>query len=65
MMRSLVHTSKVATPEPQTPGYSQTQTSIPEFSPITINVTYNLRNPVDGFEFVLPTDLYPFVSVII
>lgn len=52
--------NEVATPEPQTPGYAQAQTSIPEFSPITINVTYSLRNPVDGFEFVLPTDLYPF-----
>ncbi|KAG6846064.1 hypothetical protein H0H87_006428 [Tephrocybe sp. NHM501043] len=48
--------SEVATPEPQTPG-SQ---SVPEFAPITINIAYSLRNPVDGFEFVLPTDSYPY-----
>ncbi|KAF8079062.1 hypothetical protein FPV67DRAFT_1558205 [Lyophyllum atratum] len=51
--------SEAATPEPQTPGFTQSQT-IPEFSPITINIAYSLRNPVDGFEFVLPTDSYPY-----
>lgn len=52
----------VATPEPQTPGYSQSQTATPEFSPVTINISYSLRNPIDGFEFVLPNDSHPFVS---
>ena len=52
----------VATPEPQTPGYSQSQTTTPEFSPITLNISYSLRNPIDGFEFVLPNDSQPFVS---
>ncbi|KAH0591210.1 hypothetical protein H2248_001303 [Termitomyces sp. 'cryptogamus'] len=48
--------SEAATPEPQTPGVQ----SVPEFAPITINIVYSLRNPVDGFEFVLPTDAYPY-----
>ncbi|KAG6911349.1 hypothetical protein DXG01_001020 [Tephrocybe rancida] len=48
--------SEAATPEPQTPGFQ----SVPEFAPITINITYSLRNPVDGFEFVVPTDSYPY-----
>lgn len=52
----------VATPEPQTPGFAQPQT-MPEFAPIAINIVYSLRNPVDGFEFVLPTDSHPYVSV--
>ncbi|KAF8963874.1 hypothetical protein BDZ97DRAFT_1701052 [Flammula alnicola] len=52
--------NEVATPEPQTPGYPQAHSTIPEFSPITVNITYSLRNPVDGFEFVLPSDAYPF-----
>ncbi|CAA7264750.1 unnamed protein product [Cyclocybe aegerita] len=50
----------VATPEPQTPSFPQTQATTPEFSPITINISYSLRNPADGFEFVLPSDSYPF-----
>ncbi|KAF9486524.1 TATA-binding protein associated factor Taf2 [Pholiota conissans] len=52
--------NEVATPEPQTPGYGQNQPTVPEFSPIIVNISYSLRNPVDGFEFVLPTDAYPF-----
>ncbi|KAG5645341.1 hypothetical protein DXG03_006403 [Asterophora parasitica] len=51
--------SEAATPEPQTPGFAQSQ-NVPEFSPITINIVYSLRNPVDGFEFVIPTDSYPY-----
>lgn len=49
-----------ATPEPQTPGL----TSQPglEFAPIVVNIAYSLRNPVDGFEFVVPSDAYPYVS---
>lgn len=53
----------VATPEPQTPG-SQLQTTAPEFSPIIINISYSLHNPIDGFEFVLPNDSHPFVSAL-
>ena len=52
-----------ATPEPQTPGFFQAPQVVPEFSPITINIAYSLRNPVDGFQFVLPTDSYPYVSL--
>ncbi|KAF8910047.1 TATA-binding protein associated factor Taf2 [Gymnopilus junonius] len=51
--------NEVSTPEPQTPGFSQSHASMPEFSPIVIHITYSLRNPVDGFEFVLPSDSYP------
>ncbi|KAG6851364.1 hypothetical protein H0H93_005762 [Arthromyces matolae] len=48
--------SEAATPEPQLPGSH----SVLEFAPITINIAYSLRKPVDGFEFVLPTDAYPY-----
>lgn len=50
-----------ATPEPTTPGATQGQT-LPEFSPIVVNIAYSLRNPVDGVEFVLPNDTHPYVS---
>ncbi len=50
-----------ATPEPSTPGVLQGQT-MPEFAPITVNIAYSLRNPVDGVEFVLPNDNHPYVS---
>ncbi|EAU92262.2 TATA-binding protein associated factor Taf2 [Coprinopsis cinerea okayama7 len=49
---------EVSTPEPQTPG--QATQSDPEFSPIVVNIAYSLRNPVDGFEFVVPNDAYPY-----
>ncbi|KAJ3571564.1 hypothetical protein NP233_g3673 [Leucocoprinus birnbaumii] len=48
-----------STPEPSTPGISQSQT-FPEFSPIIVNIAYSLRNPADGVEFVLPNDNYPY-----
>lgn len=51
-----------ATPEPQTPGLSFQTPGLPEYLPITVTITYSLRNPVDGFQFVLPTDAYPYVS---
>ncbi|KAF8167444.1 hypothetical protein B0H34DRAFT_792168 [Crassisporium funariophilum] len=51
---------EVATPEPQTPGAQHNSSAMPEFAPIIINITYSLRNPSDGFEFVLPSDSYPF-----
>ena len=52
-----------ATPEPQTPGITS-HPGLPafEFAPIVVKITYSLRNPVDGVEFVLPTDAYPYVS---
>ncbi|KAF4611399.1 hypothetical protein D9613_004170 [Agrocybe pediades] len=50
----------VSTPEPQTPGYSQNLPTGPEFSPIVVHIAYSLRNPVDGFQFVVPSDAYPF-----
>lgn len=52
-----------ATPEPQTPVISQQAHALPEFSPLVVNIVYSLRNPVDGFEFVLPTESYPYVSL--
>lgn len=49
-----------ATPEPFTPGpHGQV---FAEFSPIIVNIAYSLRNPVEGVEFVLPTDNHPYVS---
>ncbi|KAK0246182.1 hypothetical protein EDD85DRAFT_924985 [Armillaria nabsnona] len=59
---SLGMPSENATPEPQTPGVSQAQNghTAPEFSPIVVKISYSLRNPVDGFEFVLPDDSHPY-----
>lgn len=51
-----------ATPEPQTPGPSFLAPALPEYMPITVNIAYSLRNPVDGFQFILPSDSYPYVS---
>lgn len=33
-----------------------------EFSAITVIIEYTLRHPVDGIQFVLPTESYPHVS---
>ena len=33
-----------------------------EFQPVVVHIQYSLKNPVDGFEFVLPTDAHPYVS---
>ncbi|KAJ6601377.1 hypothetical protein DFH09DRAFT_1490642 [Mycena vulgaris] len=53
--------NEVATPEPQTPGaLPQASQAVPEFAPISINIAYSLRNPADGFQFVFPTDSYPY-----
>ncbi|KAF8727766.1 hypothetical protein AX14_007043, partial [Amanita brunnescens Koide BX004] len=52
--------SEAATPEPQTPVISQLAQTVPEFSPLVVNIAYSLRNPVDGFEFVLPTESHPY-----
>ena len=35
------------------------------FAPITINIEYSLRNPADGLNFVLPSDAYPHVSILV
>lgn len=58
----LIASVLVSTPEPQTPG-SYPAASTPEFAPIVVHIAYSLRSPVDGLEFVLPNDSYPFVSV--
>ncbi|PPQ63820.1 hypothetical protein CVT24_009770, partial [Panaeolus cyanescens] len=49
----------VATPEPQTPGGVSAHSTSTEFSPIVIHIAYSLRHPVDGLEFVIPSDSYP------
>ena len=54
----------VATPEPQTPGASsQPAPVVPELAPIVVNISYSLRNPIDGVQFVLPTDSFPYVRI--
>lgn len=52
----LTATNEVATPEPQTPSLSQ---GVLEFNSIVVKISYSLRNPVDGFQFVIPNDAYP------
>ncbi|OCH90063.1 hypothetical protein OBBRIDRAFT_793679 [Obba rivulosa] len=53
--------SEAATPEPQTPGPNfQNSLPVPEFVPIVVNIAYSLRKPVDGIQFVVPTDAYPY-----
>lgn len=63
-VRSYSSVSIAATPEPQTPGVPQSQgaQAVVEFNPIVVKIVYSLRNPVDGFEFVLPNDAHPYVS---
>lgn len=51
-----------ATPEPPTPSILHASTPSQEFLPIVVHVEYSLRNPVDGIQFALPTDAYPYVS---
>ncbi|KAL1729840.1 hypothetical protein EV714DRAFT_251135 [Schizophyllum commune] len=48
-----------ATPEPHTPGGAHAPNAT-EFAPIIINIAYMLRNPADGFQFVLPSDAHPY-----
>lgn len=60
---SLICAFLAATPEPQTPGASSSQ--LPggvEFAPIVVHIEYTLTHPVDGLQFVLPTESYPYVS---
>ncbi|THH09339.1 hypothetical protein EW145_g2091 [Phellinidium pouzarii] len=53
-----------ATPEPHAPAMSlslsQAAIATTEFAPIQVRITYSLQNPVEGFEFVLPNDAYPY-----
>ena len=60
---SLLIATPASTPEPQTPGPSAqgTQSSGPEYEEILIKIVYSLRNPVDGVQFMVPTDSYPYV----
>ncbi|KAI9057062.1 hypothetical protein FKP32DRAFT_1598551 [Trametes sanguinea] len=52
--------SEAATPEPQTPGHlTQAAHPVTEYKQIEITITYSLRNPADGVQFVLPSDAYP------
>lgn len=55
-----------ATPEPQTPGtlFQPPPAVVPEFAPMIVKITYSLRNPVDGFQFIVPTDSFPYVRII-
>ncbi|KAI0348152.1 hypothetical protein BDW22DRAFT_1480005 [Trametopsis cervina] len=50
--------SEAATPEPQTPGFGSQPS--PEFAPIQVVITYSLRNPIDGVQFMVPSDAYPY-----
>lgn len=63
-LRRNLLTSKGATPEPQTPAFG-VHPSVPmlEFAPIIVKITYSLRNPADGIQFVLPSDAYPYVRL--
>lgn len=63
-LRDNLLTSKGATPEPQTPAFG-IHPSVPilEFAPIIVKITYSLRNPADGIQFVLPSDAYPYVRL--
>ena len=53
-----------ATPEPQTPGHmAQQPHSVTEYRQIEVTITYSLKNPADGVQFVLPSEAYPTVSI--
>lgn len=56
----LAHCLPAATPEPFTPHVAHLQHAT-EFSPIQVRVTYHVRNPAEGIQFVLPSDAYPYV----
>ncbi|KAI0660528.1 hypothetical protein C8Q70DRAFT_976084 [Cubamyces menziesii] len=52
--------SEAATPEPQTPGHmAQQPHSVTEYRQIEVTITYSLKNPADGVQFVLPSEAYP------
>lgn len=52
----------VGATEPPTRAGSLAPGQATEFAPLVIHIDYSLRNPVDGLEFILPTDAYPHVS---
>ncbi|KAJ3895800.1 hypothetical protein GG344DRAFT_72802 [Lentinula edodes] len=45
-----------STPEPQ----AQPNQQVTEFSPIVVKITYSLRHPAEGIQFVLPTESQPY-----
>ncbi|KAI0652328.1 hypothetical protein C8Q79DRAFT_937038 [Trametes meyenii] len=52
--------SEAATPEPQTPGQASQQShSVTEYKQIEVTITYSLKDPADGVQFVLPSEHYP------
>ncbi|KAI0375461.1 hypothetical protein BV20DRAFT_960622 [Pilatotrama ljubarskyi] len=52
--------SEAATPEPQTPGHlTQPVHPVTEYRQIEVTITYSLKNPADGVQFVLPSEPYP------
>ncbi|KAF5392476.1 hypothetical protein D9757_002262 [Collybiopsis confluens] len=44
-----------STPEP----HAQPSQQVTEFSPVVVKVSYSLRNPTEGIQFVLPTETQP------
>ena len=56
----------VGTPEPSTPSpavpSTQQSTASSELASIQVRITYCVKNPVEGIQFVLPSDAYPYVS---
>ena len=53
-----------ATPEPQTPGMSILAAApLPEYAPIVVHISYSIKDPSDGVQFILPNDAYPYVRL--
>jgi hypothetical protein len=54
------------TPEPRSRGGSMAPGAGPgaEFAPLVLRVEYSMRNPIDGVQFVVPTDAFPYVSLV-
>ena len=48
--------------EPAAPSTSKPPS--PEYNTILIRIEYHSHNPVDGLQFILPSDGYPFVCAI-
>ncbi|KZT04071.1 zincin [Laetiporus sulphureus 93-53] len=45
------------------PGLNMQATlPVPEFVPININIIYSMQNPVDGIQFVISMDAYPYCT---
>lgn len=42
------------------PSTSTNASNAPEYLPLVVRIEYSLKNPVDGLQFVLPSDAYPF-----